>query len=247
MGEADLSGAQSVARLRWPAACEGAGDFGVEEVGVANPQAAGKFAAGDACDAQLGDLLESVLACETPASGVAQRLLEGADLVALSRANPEMLVSEHGLQDSAARRLVAAFELGRRLARATLPARPRIDNAAAVFRTLAVEVRGLERETFYVLLLDGKHQLKRRELVSIGSLTSSLVHPREVFRAAVGCGAAAVVCAHNHPSGDPEPSAEDLDVTRRLAQAGRLLGISLLDHVILGDSRYVSLRERLAW
>ena len=93
-------------------------------------------------------------------------------------------------------------------------------------------------------MLDGKHRLRVRELVSVGTLTGSLVHPREVFRTAVRDGAAAIVVAHNHPSGDPEPSAEDIEVTRRLTQAGRWLGVPVLDHVVLGGARWVSLRAR---
>jgi DNA repair protein RadC len=117
--------------------------------------------------------------------------------------------------------------------------------SAAVFELVAPLVRGLERETFLVLLLDGKHRLRRIERVSEGTLTSSLVHPREVFRPAIAEGAAAVVVAHNHPSGDPEPSAEDLEVTRRLLEVGRLVGIPVLDHLVLGEGRWVSLRERM--
>jgi DNA repair protein RadC len=116
-----------------------------------------------------------------------------------------------------------------------------------VHELVAVELRGLERERFLVLLLDGKHRLKRREVVSEGTLTTSLVHPREVFRPAVRESAAAVVVVHNHPSGDPEPSLEDVEVTRRLIEAGRLLGIPLLDHVVVGDGRFASLRERMSF
>jgi DNA repair protein RadC len=197
-------------------------------------------------EAGLSDLLDAI-AADSREPGIGRRLLERGGLIELSRMSAGELERACEMRNGAARRLAAAFELARRVERARLPSRVRIDNAAAVQRELAAEVRGLERETFYALLLDGKHHLKRREVVSVGSLTSSLVHPREVFRTAVAGGAAALVCAHNHPSGDPEPSAEDLEVTRRLVQAGRLLGIALLDHVIVGDGRYVSLRERLAW
>lgn len=197
-------------------------------------------------EAGLDRLLDAI-ADDPRGAGIGRRLLERRGLIELSRASAGELECACEMRNGAARRLAAAFELARRVERAKLPNRVRIDNAGAVQRELAGEVRGLERETFYALLLDGKHHLKRREVVSVGSLTSSLVHPREVFRTAVAGGAAALVCAHNHPSGDPEPSAEDLEVTRRLVQAGRLLGIALLDHVIVGDGRYVSLRERLAW
>ncbi len=96
-----------------------------------------------------------------------------------------------------------------------------------------------------MLLLDGKHRLRRREQVSQGTLTSSLVHPREVFGPAIREGAAALIVVHNHPSGDPEPSAEDLAVTRRLVEVGRILGVPLLDHVVIADAGYVSIRDRI--
>ena len=99
------------------------------------------------------------------------------------------------------------------------------------------------REHFVAILLDGRHRPIAYQVVSIGTATAALVHPREVFQPAVGLGACAVIVAHNHPSGDPTPSAEDRDVTRRLAQAGRLLGILLVDSVVVGDSGHVSLRE----
>ncbi len=173
------------------------------------------------------------------------RLLACGDLIELSRLLPTELERDHGLGRAEAVRLVAAFALGRRVARTARPPRAPLRSAARVHRHLEPELRGLQQETFHVLLLDGRHALRRRELVSSGTLTTSLVHPREVFRPAVREGAAAVICAHNHPSGDPEPSAEDLDVTRRLLRAGRTLGIPLLDHVVIGEGRFVSLRERM--
>ena len=103
-------------------------------------------------------------------------------------------------------------------------------------------------EVFVVLLLNGKHRIFAFAEVSRGTLTSSLVHPREVFGPALRQAAAAVIVAHNHPSGDPEPSVEDLEVTRRLRDAGKLLGVPLLDHVVLGvDGKFTSLRERITF
>jgi DNA repair protein RadC len=99
-------------------------------------------------------------------------------------------------------------------------------------------------EQFGVLLLDTKHRVLRCTVLSVGTLDASIVHPREVFREAVAGGAAAIVVFHNHPSGDPEPSPEDTKLTERLMAAGVLMGISVLDHVILGDARYFSYREK---
>ena len=99
-------------------------------------------------------------------------------------------------------------------------------------------------EQFGVLLLDTKHRVLRSTVLSIGTLDASIVHPREVFREAVAAGAAAIVLFHNHPSGDPEPSIEDTRLTERLMAAGVMMGINVLDHVILGDARYFSYREK---
>lgn len=105
-------------------------------------------------------------------------------------------------------------------------------------------LRREKREHFLVLLLNARHEVERRETVSIGSLNASIVHPREVFRPAVLHAAASVVLVHNHPSGDPEPSDEDISITKRLVQVGELLGIGVLDHVIIATRGVVSLRAR---
>ena len=187
-----------------------------------------------------------------------RRLLEHAPLARLSRARPGELRSLVRPPPSgplragdpgraACTRLAAAFALGRRVERGSEDARRPLQSAEQVYRLVAPELRGAEQERFQVLLLDGRHRLVRRVGVSEGTLTGSLVHPREVFRAAVREAAAALIAVHNHPSGDPEPSGEDLEVTRRLREAGRLLGIPLLDHVVVGDGTWVSLRERMGF
>jgi DNA repair protein RadC len=166
------------------------------------------------------------------------------DLAELSRATHASLRA-HGFGARLATRWCAAFELGRRVERARVPRGRRIDSPARVFELMACELRGLRHETFWVLLLDGKHRLRRRQPVSTGTLTASLVHPREVFAPALRERAAAIVCVHNHPSGDPEPSREDVAVTRRLVAVGRLVGVPLVDHVVVADQGYASLRERI--
>ncbi|MDN5347386.1 MAG: repair protein RadC [Clostridia bacterium] len=103
---------------------------------------------------------------------------------------------------------------------------------------------GADREYFIVLCLDTKNRVNAINTVSVGTLNSSLVHPREVFKAAILANAAAVVVAHNHPSGDPEPSREDVEVTRRLVEAGKIMGIEVLDHIVIGDENYTSFKQR---
>jgi DNA repair protein RadC len=114
-----------------------------------------------------------------------------------------------------------------------------------VWEHVIPEMRGLERERFLLLLLDGKHRLLRSLVVSEGTLNTSLVHPRDVFGPALREGTGALIAVHNHPSGDPEPSNEDLAITQRLRDAGELLGIPLVDHVVVADGGWVSLRERM--
>lgn len=179
--------------------------------------------------------------------GAASELLERFEIARLSRVNADELRRTAGVSVAAAERLAAAFELGRRVEDARSRRRPSLRSPARVHELMRGELRGLERETFHALLLDSQHRLRRRCRVSEGTLTSSLVHPREVFAPALREAAAAIIVVHNHPSGDPEPSAEDLAVTRRLIDAGRLLGVPLLDHVVVADGGYVSIRERMGF
>jgi DNA repair protein RadC len=176
---------------------------------------------------------------------VAGGLLGSVDgsLRRLAIALPGELERLPGVGPAVAARLGAALELGRRLAREGPAERTRIRGPADVFARCAPLLRDLPQEEFRVLLLNAQHAVFREVLVTRGILDASVVHPREVFRQAVAETAAAVILVHNHPSGDPSPSPEDRQVTRQLADAGRLLGIPVLDHVVVGDARYVSFVE----
>jgi DNA repair protein RadC len=127
------------------------------------------------------------------------------------------------------------------------PTLRQVRDARDVYLAFRSEAEEADRESFHVVVLDGKNRVLGFNLVSIGSLTAALVHPREVFKPAVLANAAALILVHNHPSGNPEPSAEDRAITQRLRQAGELLGIRVLDHVIIGDDDFVSLAERAGW
>lgn len=139
-------------------------------------------------------------------------------------------------------RVHCALELGRRAGQVELTRGQSVTGAADLEDHLRSRLGALQKEVFVVVLLDAKHRLQRIERVSEGCLTWSVVHPREVFAPAVREGAGAVIVAHNHPSGDPRPSRQDLAVTSRLARVGALLGIPLLDHLVVGQDRVVSLR-----
>jgi DNA repair protein RadC len=162
----------------------------------------------------------------------------------LADASIEQLSQIRGVGVVKALEIRAAVELGKRISAFTHEARPTIRCPADVSQLVMSELRHESREHFKVLLLDTRNQVMRVSTVSVGSLTESIVHPREVFREAIRHSCAALIAVHNHPSGDPTPSQEDIQVTRRLDEAGRTLGIDLLDHVIVGDGRYVSLKEK---
>ncbi len=162
----------------------------------------------------------------------------------LAQASLPELVREGGLSLRQASAVVAARELGRRLYTAPSARRPTVRTPADVAALVGPDMRYLDREHFKVVLLSTRHDVLAVEDVAVGGLSSAIIHPREVFKPAIRWSAAAVILVHNHPSGDPEPSADDLRITARLAEAGRVLGIEVLDHVVVGDGRYVSLRER---
>ncbi len=160
------------------------------------------------------------------------------------RLGAEELTGYSGIGPSSAARVVACLELSRRAV--TWPVSPRrvVTTPQDVVALLGPRARGQDREHFWAVALGTKNQLLRVIDVSIGSLNASIVHPRELFKDAVRVSAASVIVAHNHPSGDPTPSAADTRLTRRLAQAGDVLGIDLLDHVVIGDGgAWASLRE----
>lgn len=161
----------------------------------------------------------------------------------LAAASPREFEGIPGVGPAVAARVGAALELGRRMAREGPQERVRIRGARDVYERCAPGVRDLMREEFRVLLLNTQHAVTRELVVTVGTLDTSVVHPREVFRQAVLESAAAIILVHNHPSGDPTPSPEDRTVTAQLVSAGRLLGIPVLDHVVVGDGCYVSFVE----
>jgi DNA repair protein RadC len=142
-----------------------------------------------------------------------------------------------------AAQVLAAVELGRRTLLRCPPARIQFANPRDAAAYLLPQFGARPVEQFGVMMLDTKHRLIRTSVVSVGTLDSSPAHPREIFREAASACAAAIVLFHNHPSGDPMPSRDDLELTRRLAQAGEIMGIDVIDHVILADTRYFSFRE----
>jgi DNA repair protein RadC len=173
---------------------------------------------------------------------LARQLLEISDgsLRRLAQRPSAELLRSPGVGPTKAGRLVAAFELGARAVREERPRVQRIREPEDVLRLFGPRLRDLQVEEFHLLALDSQSQVLREVLITRGLLNSSLVHPREVFRAAIAEAAAGIIVVHNHPSGDPTPSAEDRAATKQLCSAGRLLDLPLYDHVIIAGDRYVS-------
>jgi DNA repair protein RadC len=192
--------------------------------------------------AELLALLLGTGSATDDVSGLARRTLEvgGGSLRALAARPRASLLRLPGIGPGKGARLLAAFEIGARLAAEARPSRARIREPEDVVRRFAPRLRDLAHEEFHLLALDSQSGVLRDVLITRGILNSSLVHPREVFRAAIAEAAAGIIVVHNHPSGDPTPSAEDRAVTRQLQEAGRLLDLPLHDHVIIGGDRWVN-------
>lgn len=179
---------------------------------------------------------------------VAQRLLERFEtLRELADASCEQLASVRGVGSAKAAQLKAAFELGRRSQQPRSTAAALIDTPEAAAALVSPKLLHRKQEHVLAILLDARHRLIRISTIAVGTLTASLVHPRELFRDAIAASAAAVIVCHNHPSGDPEPSEADLQLTAQLHEAGALLGIEVLDHLVIARQGMVSLRSRGAF
>jgi DNA repair protein RadC len=194
-------------------------------------------------DGELLGLLFGIGSQEKTAVELAGEVIgEAGGLHGLYEVSVYELVKVKGIGEAKACIILAAVELGRRIGQVRNPGRPVISSPADVDRLLRGRIANLDRENFVVVLLNTKNEVIETSAVSVGTLSASLVHPREVFKPAVRASAASVILAHNHPSGKVEPSKEDREVTRRLGEAAEILGIEVLDHVIVGDG-YFSLKE----
>jgi DNA repair protein RadC len=196
-------------------------------------------------DAQLLAILLRTGHKRQNAVGLAFKLIAHfGGLSALSQASIAELCKMQGIGPAKAAHLKAALELGRRAVSSPLSAGVKIRGSQDVYRHYHAHLRSLKHELFKVILLDGKNRIIRDSTISEGSLTLSIVHPREVFNPAIRDSAGAVIFIHNHPSGDPTPSREDHQLTKRLVACGELLGIKVLDHLVVGDARYFSFADQ---
>jgi DNA repair protein RadC len=179
------------------------------------------------------------------ALGVANRILfKFGNLKSVASASLEQLREIEGVGRAKAVQIQAAFDIAKRLSQFRPEEKPVIRSSQDVFALLADEMRLEEKECFKALYLDVKNRVKKVETISVGTLSASLVHPREVFKSAVRGNCAAIIVVHNHPTGDPAPSLHDTKTTERIKEAGKVLGIELLDHVIIGEGRYFSYKDK---
>lgn len=203
-----------------------------------------RFGAEYLSNAELLAILLRTGAKELSALDLAEVLLaEFRTLAELSATSVTELCAIKGIGSSKAVQLLAAFELGRRLYSTKTATQIGIKSPKDVADLVMANLRFLKHERFQALHLNTKNKVLSIETISVGTLDSSLVHPRELFKTAIKNSSAALILVHNHPSGDPYPSKEDLALTRRLKEGGELLGIQVLDHIIIGDNKYISLRE----
>ncbi|MCM3704434.1 MULTISPECIES: RadC family protein [Cytobacillus] len=176
---------------------------------------------------------------------LANRLLthfEGLRL--LKDASLDEITAIKGIGSAKAIQVLAAVEIGRRISKLTYDDRYSIRSPEDGANYVMHEMRFLSQEHFVCLYLNTKNQVLHKQTIFIGSLNASIVHPREVFKEAFRRSAASIICIHNHPSGDPTPSREDIEVTKRLAESGKIIGIDVLDHLIIGENKFVSLKEK---
>lgn len=175
---------------------------------------------------------------------LAQRVLsQVGGLKGLVNLSYHELTRIHGIGPAKAVQILAGIELGQRLVKAIPEETDVIRCPSDVVQLVMEEMRFLQQEHFVCMFLNTKNRVIDKKCIFIGSLNTSVVHPREIFREAIRCSAASVICIHNHPSGDPTPSQEDVEITKRLFNAGEMIGIEMIDHLIIGDQTYYSMRE----
>jgi len=187
-------------------------------------------------------LIATILGCNIPDETI--NLLMHKNIREISQMTVEELETFPGIGRPKAVRLAAVFELARRLTTLLPEEKPVVKSPGDAAALVMDEMRHLDREHFRVLLLNTKNHVIEIDTVSVGTLDSTIVHPREVFRNAIKKSAKSIILVHNHPSGDPTPSSLDFNMSKNLINSGEIIGIEVLDHIIIGDGRFVSLKEK---
>jgi len=193
-----------------------------------------------------GELLSIIIGTGSVKENVlnmANRLITKYDIKRLSQTTIAELKKINGIKDAKACQIVAAFELGKRLS-IIKNLKKQIVTPLDIVNLFMPRMRDLKKELLKGVYVDSKCKIIKHETISVGGLNTNIIHPREVFKTAILEDAAAVILVHNHPSGDPTPSSDDVELTRKLKEIGKLIGIELLDHIIIGNNKYVSFTEK---
>ncbi len=175
---------------------------------------------------------------------LSKSILKKYDLRDLSVATYAEINKFNGVSKAKACQLMACFEIGKRLASVSNVKKTYIESSDDIASVLFPELRFIKKEKFIGVYLDSRNSLIKMETISVGNLNSSIIHPRELFKVAIQLSANSVIIAHNHPSGDPTPSKEDIYITKKIISAGRVIGIPVLDHIIVGEDEYISMAEQ---
>ncbi|MDW7667409.1 MAG: DNA repair protein RadC [Bacillota bacterium] len=204
-----------------------------------------KYGSKSLTNSELIGILLRVGSKKDTAITLGQKILKENEkgLLNLVDATPESLNKFHGVSNAKAATLLAAVELGKRISTTKASETFKITSPQDVSALVMEEMRYYKKEYFKIILLDTKNKVIDINTISIGSLNSSIVHPREVFLEAVKKSSASMILLHNHPSGEVQPSREDINITQRLIEAGNIMGIKVLDHIIIGDGNYLSFKE----
>lgn len=205
-----------------------------------------KYGVGSLSNAELIAIILRTGYREDTAIDLANKLLsiDRIGIGYLSHATVEELTTIKGIGQCKAAQVIAAIELGKRISSRGGEDKLKVDSPLVIAELLMEEMRYLRREHFKIAILDIKNQIISIENISVGNLNSSIVHPREVFNIAIKRSANSIILVHNHPSGDPTPSTEDINITHRLIDAGNIIGIKVLDHIIIGDNKYISFKHK---
>lgn len=204
-----------------------------------------RYGAGTLSNAELISILLRTGYANNSAIDVANKILSGSvhGLRCFGEMTVEELCKTKGVGKTKAAQLLAAFEIGKRVVASDLTTRKKITAPKDVVAYCIHDMKLLNREHFNIIMLNTKNEIISYENISIGNLNSSIVHPREVFINAIKKSSASIILVHNHPSGNPNPSKEDDLITKRLVDAGKLIGIEVLDHLVVGDGKYYSYKE----
>lgn len=203
-----------------------------------------RYGAGSLSEAELLAIILRVGSVQENVVELSKRILMEHSLQDLCQLSLGELKHFRGINDAKACQIQACAELASRIYSSRISPKANLESSRDVYNLIYPELRFTKKENFFCLYLDTRNSLIKKELVSVGNLNTSVIHPREIFRSAIKESANSVILVHNHPSGNPEPSIDDIEITKLLISAGKLMGIHVLDHVVIGDSGYASMADR---